>query len=215
MIKKYKAALLIEDMTLYPRNDVDEVNIAHLVEALQVGAELPKILIEETTLRIVDGFHRRRAYMRAFGDDVEVTCEVKKYKDDAELFLEAVRLNANHGINMDGYDRTHAMAIAGKVFDLIVVWFGWPWFGRVGPGEARFQFDQGEVGSGLVRFGVVRLGRVRQGFNLIVAGLGMVVSGGVVQGKVSISLLRSPVSVTFNMSQVAPYVKIRLDSFLE
>lgn len=106
---KIKLTDIVEDFDLYPRGDVDSGHVAHIVDAIEAGADIPKIIICEKTRRIVDGFHRKRAWTRALGKDGEIEVIAKHYKNEAELFLEAMRLNAGHGRNLTSYDRTIAI----------------------------------------------------------------------------------------------------------
>ena len=106
-MKKMKAAQLVLDFGLYPRNNVDEHNVKNLVDALAAGTELPPVIIDRKSKRVVDGFHRVRAHLRLFGDNAEIDVITKNYKNDAELFLDAMRYNASHGAKLDTCDRPH------------------------------------------------------------------------------------------------------------
>lgn len=107
MAKKQIALVkLVEDFSLYPRNHVDTTHVSDLVRALQSGQDLPPIIADAETLRIVDGFHRNRAYRKHLGDEAVVTVELRKYKSEAELFLDAVALNAHHGRKLDRHDQS-------------------------------------------------------------------------------------------------------------
>lgn len=106
---KIKASELVEDFDLYPRADVDSTHVKHIAEAIEAGAQIPPVIADLKSKRIVDGFHRSRAWRRIYGDEVEIDVLLKSYKNERELFLEAIRLNANHGRNMTSFDRTHAM----------------------------------------------------------------------------------------------------------
>lgn len=99
-------AALVEDYTLYPRNRVDTTHITDLVRAMTTGATLPPIVAERQTLRIVDGVHRLRAARKVLGDTASVPVILKSYADEAELFLDAVALNAQHGRKLDRHDQT-------------------------------------------------------------------------------------------------------------
>jgi hypothetical protein len=98
-------AKLVEDFTLYPRNNVDSTHVADLVTALRAGEHVPPIIAEKKTLRVVDGFHRRRALIRVLGDTATVAVELRRYKSDTELFMDAVTLNARHGRKLDRHDQ--------------------------------------------------------------------------------------------------------------
>lgn len=105
-VESMLAATLIEDFTLYPRNQVDDTHISDLVRVLKSGQRLPPIVVCAKTLRIVDGFHRRRAALRHFGADASIDVELRDYKTEADLFLDAVALNSTHGRKLDAHDRT-------------------------------------------------------------------------------------------------------------
>ena len=47
--------------------------------------------------------------MRALGADAEHDVIEKTYKTDADLFLDAARLNAAHGLRMDTHDKAHCV----------------------------------------------------------------------------------------------------------
>jgi len=109
-IKKLKAIELVFDWNLWPRQAVqrlDSTNLARMKEALRSGFELPPIIANKKDLRIVDGFHRTKAYLSVLGDDAEMQAELREYKNDAAMFLEAGMLNAYQGLTMSPKDRAH------------------------------------------------------------------------------------------------------------
>lgn len=114
-MRKMKAAELVLDFDLYPRNNVDSNNVAYLVAALAAGVELPPVVIDRKTKRVVDGFHRVRAHLRHFGQDAEIEVIEKTYKSEGDLFLDAMRYNAGHGARLDPCDRTHCVIIAERL----------------------------------------------------------------------------------------------------
>jgi hypothetical protein len=91
------AVELVEDLSLYPRLQVDDWYVSRLAEALRSGATLPPIVADRKSKRIADGFHRRRAALKAFGPTAEVDVVLRDYQDEASLYLDALRLNAHHG----------------------------------------------------------------------------------------------------------------------
>ena len=109
---KAKLAELVLDFTLYPRHEVDSQNVSRLVAALEAGAELPPLVVDKATKRIVDGFHRYRAYQRLREPPETVEVELRSYADDKALLLDAVRRNAKHGVPFDSIDRAHVMLLA-------------------------------------------------------------------------------------------------------
>ena len=109
-IKKVKAISLILDWNLWPRqsvNQLDQVNISRMKAALKNGFTLPPVIVNESDNRVVDGFHRTTAILSYLGDDAEIEVDYRKYKNEAEMFLDAGRLNAHHGMPMNSKDRAH------------------------------------------------------------------------------------------------------------
>jgi hypothetical protein len=111
-ITKMKALELVKDWNLWPRyeaGNLDSTNIRRMKEALEAGLMLPPIIASKKDFRIVDGFHRVTAYLDLYGDEVEVDVDLREYKNDGELFLEAARLNSCHGLPMTPKDKAHAI----------------------------------------------------------------------------------------------------------
>lgn len=114
-MRKLKAAELILDFDLYPRNNVDRFNVRQLVDALASGEELPPVIIDKKSKRVVDGFHRVKATLEHGGGDAEIEVIEKSYKDEAAIFLDAMRYNATHGAKLDPCDRTHCIIVAERL----------------------------------------------------------------------------------------------------
>jgi hypothetical protein len=107
-------AELVEDLDLYPRHAVDDSNTRSLVLALEAGCELPPIVADAKSKRIVDGWHRARAYKRVHGPGATVSVELRSYASEAALFEDAVSLNASHGRRFDVMDQTRAVLMLEK-----------------------------------------------------------------------------------------------------
>lgn len=103
---------LVEDLSVYPRHAVDDGHVAALVNALKAGATLPPVVAETGTLRLVDGFHRTRAYLRTLGPEGVIEVEEITYTDEGQLLLDAIRRNSAHGRKMDVVDHVRAIALA-------------------------------------------------------------------------------------------------------
>ena len=115
-IEKVKAIDLIFDWNLWPRHKaevLDATNVNQLRAALRAGMRLPPIIISED-MRIIDGFHRTRAVLDVLGSDGEIDAEIRHYKDDSEMFLEAGALN-NHGLKLSPLDRAFFIIKARKM----------------------------------------------------------------------------------------------------
>ncbi len=106
---------LVLDFDLYPRCDVDSVHVGYLCEALQAGTTLPPIIVDADSKRVIDGFHRYRAYLRLYGEDHDVEVLEEKHKTEADLFLAAVRANSAHGRRMSRYDQAHVVVKAANL----------------------------------------------------------------------------------------------------
>jgi len=104
---------LILDFDLYPRSSVDTTAIGYMVETLETGGELPPIVVDRKTRKVVDGAHRCRAHLRFHGAEAKIEVIWGTFKNDAEMFLESARLNACHGVKLNRHDRVHC-AIRGK-----------------------------------------------------------------------------------------------------
>ena len=107
-------AELIEDLSIYPRNELDEANVARLAQALEAGNSLPPIVADKKSKRIVDGWHRVRAYRRVFGPEHVIEAELRAYPDEASLVLDSVEMNARHGRQLNGTDRVRSAVMLEK-----------------------------------------------------------------------------------------------------
>jgi ParB-like chromosome segregation protein Spo0J len=108
-LTRVPAVELVEDLSLYPRLQVDDWYVSRLAEALRSGAALPPIVADRKSKRIVDGFHRRRAALRAFGPTAEVEVLFRDYPDERSLYLDALRLNAHHGKRLTTAEEVRAV----------------------------------------------------------------------------------------------------------
>jgi hypothetical protein len=112
-----KAAELILDWNLWPRQSIgvlDSTNVRHMKEALMAGFVLPPVIASAKDFRVVDGFHRTTAILEVFGDEADIEVDLREYKNEAEMFLEAGRLNACHGLPMRPKDRAYFILRARK-----------------------------------------------------------------------------------------------------
>ena len=113
-MKKIKLAEVILDFSLYPRSDVDAQHISYMREAEDSGVKLPTIVIDSKSKRVIDGFHRVRMWRHKYDDNHEIDVIEKTYKNEAEMFLDAIRYNASHGRILTRYDRTHCILLSEK-----------------------------------------------------------------------------------------------------
>ena len=114
-MKKMKAAELVEDFDIYPRQQVNSQHQADMTEAWRAGVEFPPVLIDKASKRIVDGIHRKRSKITAHGKDTEIDVVEKKYANQREMLLDAMRYNAQHGQPFTNLDRTRVILLAAKL----------------------------------------------------------------------------------------------------
>ena len=113
-MRKVKAASLVLDFDLYPRNNVDSHNVRGIIDAMEAGQEMPPAIVDKKTRRVADGFHRVRAVLQR-DPEGEIEIIEKEYKNDRELFLDAMRYNSQHGARLDPCDRVHCTLIAERL----------------------------------------------------------------------------------------------------
>ncbi|KKM71123.1 hypothetical protein LCGC14_1433840 [marine sediment metagenome] len=92
MKKQIKDIKIIPE--LYPRDKINDNKVEEYTHYIGV---LPAIVINQDNI-LIDGAHRLHAYKQA--DQKEIECSIMQTKDDDDLFLKAVELNAKHGYQM-------------------------------------------------------------------------------------------------------------------
>lgn len=114
-MKKYALSELVFDYEIYPRGSVDSHHVGEIAEAMRAGSAMPPLVIDKKSKRIVDGFHRGKAYIRVFDESHEVDCIEKEYRNDKDLFLDSMRYNASHGRALTQHDKVHCLLLAQKL----------------------------------------------------------------------------------------------------
>ncbi|MFJ9517214.1 ParB/RepB/Spo0J family partition protein [Kitasatospora sp. NPDC101801] len=96
------AVLRSADSPRLQREDPD-----HIRTLAQSEADLPPIVVDRATMRVVDGMHRVHAAVQRGADRIDI-----RYVDgdESELFLLAVQLNTAHGLPLSLADRRAATA---------------------------------------------------------------------------------------------------------
>jgi hypothetical protein len=95
---------------LYPRQQADSHHINEMRQAVAAGVKLPPIIIDKKTKCVIDGFHRLLLWISLKYTKVSVV--EKTYRNEAEMFLDAMRYNADHGRALSTYDRAHSVIVA-------------------------------------------------------------------------------------------------------
>lgn len=113
--KKVPNTDLVEDFDIYPRGNIDSYTVNRYADAMIAGSEFPPIVADEESKRIVDGFHRRRAHVRAFGEGKTIEVLFVRHESEADVFADCVRHNAKHGIPIDNHDRVRIISIGRRL----------------------------------------------------------------------------------------------------
>ena len=69
------------------------------------------MIADRESLRVIDGFNRITAWLR-IDEAATIEVELRDYADDAAMFLDAVALNARHGLALSTYDKSRCMMLA-------------------------------------------------------------------------------------------------------
>ncbi|GAH26827.1 unnamed protein product [marine sediment metagenome] len=117
MVKRIKISKVVSDYNFYPRQYVNSYHADEIVEALKAGVHMPPITVDKSSYRVIDGWHRIEASRRLWGGDAEIDADLKEYASEAEMFQDAIRLNASHGQSLSRIDEAHCLAKA-KEFQL-------------------------------------------------------------------------------------------------
>jgi hypothetical protein len=100
-----RLADLVEDLTLYPRTQVSGTNVANLRAAYQAGDELPLMIVDRKSKRIIDGVHRYHMYLKELGADGSIKVDLRTYESEAEMFKAAVTANVGHGLPLQEIEK--------------------------------------------------------------------------------------------------------------
>lgn len=85
-----------------PRTDGEDLR--HIRMLAEIDCDLPPIVVQRGTMRVIDGMHRLRAAELRNQDKIEV----QFYDGDQDAFVMAVKLNVAHGLPLSLADRTAA-----------------------------------------------------------------------------------------------------------
>jgi hypothetical protein len=105
MIERVALDTLVEDFTIYPRGSVSEVRVADLIYSIDAGEIPPPPVIDQATRKIVDGFHRTRAWRKRLGDNGTIDADVQEFADDLAMLNESASINRKQGLPLGRYDQ--------------------------------------------------------------------------------------------------------------
>jgi hypothetical protein len=110
--RRVPVASLVLDWSLYPRQSIDTANVRRIADSVTAGETIPPVRVCRETRKVIDGFHRITERQRNGGDNPDILVEEFDYEDDQARFLDAVRLNARHGITLTPFDRARCTLLA-------------------------------------------------------------------------------------------------------
>jgi hypothetical protein len=114
-VKQLKISSLVLDYDLYPRVQIQSYHVNEMARALEAGVELPPIIVDRKSKRVVDGFHRVKAYQKVYGLDAKIPAILKDYESEVAMYLDAISLNAAHGRPLSTYDKARCIARADEL----------------------------------------------------------------------------------------------------
>jgi len=109
--KTVKVLELIQDWHLWPRHEagkLDSTNVTKLREVLKSGRKFnTPIIVDAASLRIIDGFHRCRAYLDVLGEDAETEVVLREYADEIAMRIDAAHFANSGSLQLTPKDVTH------------------------------------------------------------------------------------------------------------
>ena len=154
-----KASKLIWDTDIYPRENVDSVNMKSIEMALRAGVPIDPIVADRKSNRIVDGVHRWKVYRRVRGDDCDVPVEYRSYTNENMLWLDAVNCNKAHGRQFSPFEKVKIIEEGNRrkiKIELIAAALSMPQ-GEVTVRSSRVAFMQGTKERVVLKHGFRRL----------------------------------------------------------
>lgn len=102
---KVKIMNLKIDEKLVKLRHVNPVFVSRYRQAYRNDAQLPLIVVQKGTNRIVSGNHRFSALKLEYGEDHEIEVIERVYKTELEILKEFTRENATHGNALDDFSK--------------------------------------------------------------------------------------------------------------
>ena len=102
---------VVRDPEIFPRGSVDQEAVMRYRDAYELGEELPAIILEQGTNRLLDGWHRVAALEETGAD--KVRAEFHVIPDGVPALLYAAGLSSRHGVILSNREKS---AIAVNVY---------------------------------------------------------------------------------------------------
>jgi hypothetical protein len=113
---------VIKDQSIFPRGHVDQEAVMRYRDAYELGEELPALILEKGTDRLLDGWHRMAALEELQAD--KVAAEYHLVPEGVPALLYAAGLSSRHGVILSNREKSQiAVQVYGAddttPFDLI------------------------------------------------------------------------------------------------
>jgi hypothetical protein len=91
------------------RIELRREHVGYLRDLIDAGITLDPLLVSEDDMEIIDGRHRKAAYLEL--GITEVECEIKKFASDTDKIITALRCNVGGSLPPTPADISHTMQI--------------------------------------------------------------------------------------------------------
>jgi hypothetical protein len=95
---------VIKDQSIFPRGHVDQEAVMRYRDAYELGEELPAVILEKGTDRLLDGWHRMAALEELGADKVDA--EYHLVPEGVPALLYAAGLSSRHGVILSNREKS-------------------------------------------------------------------------------------------------------------
>jgi len=103
--KKVKIKDLIIDPKLTSLRKVNPVFVSRYRQAYRSEANMPLIIVQSGTNRIISGNHRATALLQEYDENHTIEVEVRKYASEREVLEDFTKENSHHGNPIDNFTK--------------------------------------------------------------------------------------------------------------
>jgi hypothetical protein len=105
MQRKVKISELVISEELTAMRPINSFMVSRYRQAYRAGNDLGMPIVDAKTNIIVSGNHRVTAMLEEFGEDHEITVEMRKFASKADILKTFAAENVRHGMPLDGRSR--------------------------------------------------------------------------------------------------------------
>ena len=104
MARQISISKVIKDQSIFPRGHVDQEAVMRYRDAYELGEELPAVILEKGTDRLLDGWHRMAALEELGADKVDA--EYHLVPEGVPALLYAAGLSSRHGVILSNREKS-------------------------------------------------------------------------------------------------------------